>query len=71
METKMTEIINLNKVRKAKRKQSEKAKAAENRIRHGVSSKIRAAEARATGLRISRLEQHRLNPTEEQEKNVD
>src|SRR6185312_15069202 len=33
----MSDVVNLNKVRKAKRKQAETAKARENRIVHGLS----------------------------------
>ncbi len=37
----MTEIINLNKARKAKTKQAKKLQAAQNRITHGISTKVR------------------------------
>jgi len=40
----MAELINLNKVRKAKTKQRETAKAAENRIIYGISTVVRKQE---------------------------
>ncbi len=42
----MPDLINLNKVRKTKAKQQKIAKAAENRIVYGISTKIRNAEKR-------------------------
>lgn len=40
----MAELINLNKVRKAKTKQRETARAAENRIIYGISTVVRKQE---------------------------
>lgn len=42
----MTEIVNLNKARKARAKADAKAQAAENRVRHG-RTKAQKAQARA------------------------
>jgi len=40
----MADLINLNKVRKAKKKQDEKSKAEENRIVYGISTTVRKQE---------------------------
>ncbi len=40
----MAELINLNKLRKAKAKQREIAKSAENRIVYGISTSVRKLE---------------------------
>jgi len=40
----MADLINLNKARKAKAKQRETAKAAENRIIYGISTTVRKRE---------------------------
>lgn len=40
----MTDLINLNKARKAKTKQRATAKAAENRIIYGISTTVRKLE---------------------------
>ncbi len=37
----MSDVVNLNKARKAKAKQSQAAKAAQNRILHGLSAEKR------------------------------
>jgi len=48
----MADVVNLNKVRKAKLKQHETAKAAQNRVVFGISTKVRKLdklnEVRAT-----------------------
>ncbi len=56
----MTDVINLNKFRKAKQKQEKTQKARENRIVHGLSGAQKAA-ARAEAERAQvQLEQQRL-----------
>ncbi len=57
----MAEIVNLNKARKAKLKQSEKLKAKENRVLFGVSTKARAVELEQREKALAKLEQHRLD----------
>ena len=41
----MTEVINLNKARKAKKKQRQSEQAIQNRVVYGISTKIRKAGA--------------------------
>jgi len=60
----MTDIINLNKARKAKLKQSRDAQAAENRIRYGLSTRTRKLHAELQEKAKAQLEQHRLNSEE-------
>jgi hypothetical protein len=56
----MTDVVNLNKFKKAKKKQEKAKKAQENRIVHGLSG-IQKAAARAEAERIQvQLEQQRL-----------
>ncbi len=56
----MTDVVNLNKFRKAKQKQEKTQKARENRIVHGLSGAQKAA-ARAEAERAQvQLEQQRL-----------
>jgi hypothetical protein len=70
-EIELTDIINLNKARKAKLKQSKTKQAAENRVRFGTSSKIRAAQAREQDRQVARIDGHRLATTVENQKPVD
>ncbi|WP_081716682.1 DUF4169 family protein [Asticcacaulis sp. AC460] len=67
----MTDIINLNKARKAKLKQSKTKQAAENRVRFGTSSKARAAELRERERQMAQIDGHRLATTVENQKPVD
>ena len=58
----MTDVINLNKFRKAKKKQAQTAQAKENRILHGLSKAqkdVTRAEAERTQVQLEqmRLEQ--------------
>lgn len=62
----MTDIINLNKVRKIKLKQSQKTQAEENRVRFGVSTKTRKLQERQREKAEMLLEQHRLESPEKQ-----
>jgi hypothetical protein len=56
----MAELINLNKVRKAKKKQSEKVKAEESRIVHGISTAVRKLEKTKQKRDVEKLGQKRL-----------
>ncbi|ESQ75113.1 DUF4169 family protein [Asticcacaulis sp. AC402] len=67
----MTDIINFNKARKAKLKQSKAKNAAENRVRFGVSGKARAADRLNRDQQTARLDGHRLATTVENQKSVD
>ncbi len=58
----MTEIINLNKARKAKLKQKEIAKAQENRVVYGLSTKVRKLEKDRQGLKDAKWAENRLKP---------
>jgi hypothetical protein len=53
----MTELINLNKVRKAKKKQDETAKAKENRILYGLSTHVRKREKENQKIDADKLTQ--------------
>ncbi len=56
----MAEIINLNKVRKARQKAEGKTKAADNRALFGTSSKLRKAQKAKDEQAQKRHEGHRL-----------
>ena len=56
----MADLINLNKVRKAKKKQDEKSKAEENRIVHGISTTVRKQEKLRQKRDAQKLGQKRL-----------
>lgn len=56
----MADIINLNKARKAKVKQSQTAKAAENRIRYGVATMDRKVEKARQKKEAIKLDNHKL-----------
>jgi len=61
-EAALTDVVNLNKFRKAKQKQTKAATARENRILHGLSGAEKAA-ARAEADRAQvQLEKKRLKP---------
>lgn len=57
----MSEIVNLNKVRKAKAKTEKRKKAVENRIIFGTSTKIRKVEIENSRLESKKLDQRLLN----------
>ncbi|WP_303831077.1 DUF4169 family protein [Asticcacaulis taihuensis] len=56
----MADLINLNKVRKAKKKQDEKSKAEENRIVYGISTTVRKQEQLRQKRDAQKLGQKRL-----------
>jgi hypothetical protein len=56
----MADLINLNKVRKAKKKQDEKSKAEENRIVYGISTTVRKQEKLRQKRDAQKLGQKRL-----------
>ena len=56
----MADLINLNKVRKAKKKQDEKSKAEENRIVYGISTTVRKQEQLRQKRDPQKLGQKRL-----------
>lgn len=64
----MTEIINLNKIRKTKLKQQKKMQAQENRVIHGTSSKRRKLEREKHKRQQEALEGKRLDPAEDNKK---
>ena len=66
----MTEIINLNKARKAKQKQVKKLQAERNRVTHGLSSKLKAVE-RDKQAKIERAWSENLLQRGENNKKVD
>ena len=71
MESQLTDIINFNKARKAKLKQSKAKEAAENRVRFGVSTKARKAEVLQRDRQEAKLDGHRLAAAVENQKPVD
>lgn len=64
----MTEIINLNKARKSKLKQQKKVQAQENRVIHGLSSKLRKLERDKQQRQQEALEGNRRDPAEDNKK---
>jgi hypothetical protein len=58
----MAELINLNKARKAKIKQHEVRKAAENRVIYGISTKVRNLEKTKQKREADKLGQNLLKP---------
>ena len=58
----MTEIINLNKARKAKIKQKEKQKAQQNRVVFGLSANERKAERERLRREEIRHDGHQIKP---------
>lgn len=61
----MTEIINLNKVRKARAKADAKGAAQANRIVHGLSRVEREAARRDAHRDRASLDGHRREPSED------
>ncbi|MGA9657787.1 MAG: DUF4169 family protein [Asticcacaulis sp.] len=57
----MADIINLNKVRKAKQKQAKVEQAAENRILHGLSGQVKNLHQRIQKQRAAKIAQHKLD----------
>ncbi|MFT4074029.1 MAG: DUF4169 family protein [Asticcacaulis sp.] len=55
----MADLINFNKIRKAKKKQDEKAKAEENRITYGISTRVRKLEKAKQKMDMEKLAQKR------------
>lgn len=66
----MADIINLNKIRKAKVKQGKAAQAVENRIRFGVATMDRKVEKERQKKEAQAHENHLLG-TKSHNKNVD
>jgi dTDP-glucose pyrophosphorylase len=66
----MADIINLNKARKAKTKQSKMAQAVENRIRYGVATMDRKVEKAKQKQEAQKLDNHLLG-THSHNKKVD
>lgn len=58
------EIINLNRLRKARARDAEAAKAAENRVRHGRTGAEKARDATDAARRRAALEGHRVESSE-------
>lgn len=56
----MADVVNLNKVRKAKTKQREKLQAAENRLVHGISTKARKVEKERQLREVKKIDAHLL-----------
>ncbi len=66
----MADIINLNKARKAKIKQSKTAQAVENRIRYGIAAMDRKVERAKQKQEVEKLENHKLG-THHNNKDID
>ncbi len=66
----MTEIVNFNKVRKAKQKQVKKLQAEQNRVTYGLSSKLRKLE-KDKNAKIERVWSENLLQRGEDNKKVD
>lgn len=61
----MSDVVNLNKARKAKRKQAETAKAKENRILHGrskVEKEVSRAEVERAQVRLEKMRREPPSP---------
>ena len=58
--TRMAELINLNKARKAKAKSEKSAQAAENRILYGISTHVRKIEKTKQKRDAEKVDAHRL-----------
>ena len=56
----MGEIVNLNKVRKAKTKQREKLQSEQNRLVHGLSTKARKLEKERQLREVKKIDAHLL-----------
>jgi len=62
----MTEIVNLNKVRKRRAKQKGLETASRNRIKFGLTSQVREAARREQQIQSGRLDATRLPPDPDQ-----
>lgn len=60
----MSNVVNLNKARKAKTKAEKQKKAVENRIIFGTSTKVRKIEIKKTDMESKKLDQRLLNTTD-------
>lgn len=60
----MSNIVNLNKARKAKTKAEKQKKAVENRIIFGTSTKVRNLEIKKADMEAKKLDQRLLNTTD-------
>ncbi|MFE1603061.1 DUF4169 family protein [Methylobacterium sp. ID0610] len=57
----MGEVVNLRQARKAKAKQAEEAKAAENRVAFGRPKKAKTLAEAKRAIEVARHEGHRLD----------
>jgi len=64
----MADLINLNKARKAKTKQRETAKAAENRVVYGLSTRIRKLEKSKQQKETEKIDNKRLDSASDNKK---
>ncbi|MDC7682417.1 DUF4169 family protein [Asticcacaulis sp. BYS171W] len=64
----MSEVINLNKARKARQKDQKKATAAQNRVVYGISARDRQAASENERLEMRKLDQLRLGKSDENKK---
>jgi hypothetical protein len=64
----MAEIVNFNKVRKTKIKQGQAAKAVENRVIYGLSTKVRKAHKRKHMSEGDKLDQNVLDVSPDNKK---
>lgn len=60
----MTEITNLNKIRKQRQRHAERKTAAQNRQRSGLGKQTRIAAQRGQAAQIKQLDGKRLEDTE-------
>lgn len=63
----MTEIVNLNRARKAKARAEKERQAADNRARFGRTKAEKAASEKREGVEAARHEGHRLTNREEEQ----
>jgi len=63
----MSEIINLNRMRKAKARAEKAREAADNRIRFGRSKAEKSLDQKRSGIDTARHEGHRLPAKREEE----
>jgi len=64
----MTNVVNLNKARKAKRKQEDRHLAERNRVVHGISAKVRKQVKARQAEASERLDGHILKSRLEMKK---
>ncbi len=62
----MTEIINLNKVRKQRTKQAELKAASQNRVKFGLTKQLREAARREQEKQTNKADALRLEPEPDQ-----